>query len=200
MRSSNGSRFGLDAHRIKTNTTPTVIVKDGEVFANSRDVADFFGKLHKDVLRAIDNLECSDRFRGRNFALTAERIQVGAAVRTIRSFNMTKDGFAFLVMGFTGKDAARFKEAYIQRFNEMEAELHRRPPPQVPTFAVPTNFAEALQLAADQQRQLMIETERNRLLETENTDLTAVNPKSHSLPNSKPATRTIPAQSNRSPH
>ena len=33
---------------------------------------------------------------------------------------MTKDGFTFLVMGFTGKKAAKFKELYIRRFNEME--------------------------------------------------------------------------------
>ena len=34
---------------------------------------------------------------------------------------MTRDGFTFLAMGFTGKKAARFKELYIKRFNEMEA-------------------------------------------------------------------------------
>lgn len=33
---------------------------------------------------------------------------------------MTRDGFTFLAMGFTGKKAAQFKEAYIKRFNEME--------------------------------------------------------------------------------
>ncbi|EOS1856350.1 Rha family transcriptional regulator, partial [Escherichia coli] len=33
---------------------------------------------------------------------------------------ITRDGFAFLAMGFTGKRAARFKEAYINAFNQME--------------------------------------------------------------------------------
>jgi hypothetical protein len=37
---------------------------------------------------------------------------------------MTKDGFVFLVMGFTGKKAAAFKEAYIAEFNRMEAQLY----------------------------------------------------------------------------
>lgn len=37
---------------------------------------------------------------------------------------MTKDGFVFLVMGFTGKKAAQFKEAYISEFNRIEAQLH----------------------------------------------------------------------------
>jgi hypothetical protein len=34
---------------------------------------------------------------------------------------MTKDGFMFLVMGYRGKKAATYKEAYIERFNQMEA-------------------------------------------------------------------------------
>ncbi len=39
-------------------------------------------------------------------------------------FEMTKDGFVFLVMGFTGKKAAAFKEAYIAEFNRMEERLN----------------------------------------------------------------------------
>ena len=31
----------------------------------------------------------------------------------------------FLVMGFTGKEAAQIKEAYIQAFNQMEAQLRK---------------------------------------------------------------------------
>jgi hypothetical protein len=45
------------------------------------------------------------------------------AFRKDDSYNMTKDGFTFLAMGYTGSLAARFKEAYITRFNEMEAQL-----------------------------------------------------------------------------
>ena len=40
-------------------------------------------------------------------------------------YDITKDGFTSLVMGFTGRDAAKFKEAYIKRFNEMEATLKK---------------------------------------------------------------------------
>ena len=36
---------------------------------------------------------------------------------------MTKDGFMFLVMGFTGKKAAQIKEAYINAFNQMSTKL-----------------------------------------------------------------------------
>ncbi|WXF31053.1 Rha family transcriptional regulator (plasmid) [Pseudomonas aeruginosa] len=36
---------------------------------------------------------------------------------------MTRDGFTFLCIGFTGKEAARWKEAYINAFNKMEQAL-----------------------------------------------------------------------------
>ncbi|HGJ5890835.1 MAG TPA: Rha family transcriptional regulator [Arsenophonus apicola] len=39
-------------------------------------------------------------------------------------YEMTKNGFIFLVMGFTGKKAAQFKEAYIAEFDKMESELN----------------------------------------------------------------------------
>ena len=107
--------------------SPVVFTKNGEVFANSRDIAEVFGKEHKDVLRATDNLQCSSEFRQRNFALTVVREKVGATDRDMRSFDMTKDGFTFLVMGFTGEKAARFKERYIAAFNAMEAELRAAP-------------------------------------------------------------------------
>ncbi|WP_258549008.1 Rha family transcriptional regulator [Thalassospira profundimaris] len=44
-------------------------------------------------------------------------------VASSRRFNMTKDGFTFLVMGFNGAQAALFKERYIEEFNRMEAQL-----------------------------------------------------------------------------
>ena len=37
---------------------------------------------------------------------------------------MTRDGFAFLCMGYTGKKAAVFKEAYILEFNRMADSLN----------------------------------------------------------------------------
>lgn len=66
---------------------------------NSRDVAALFGKRHDNVLQSLDRLECSPSFTERNFALSDYR---DASGRAVRSMNMTKDGFVFLVMGFTG--------------------------------------------------------------------------------------------------
>ena len=41
-------------------------------------------------------------------------------------YYIAKDGFVFLAMGFTGKIAAKFKEAYINAFNEMEEMLRKQ--------------------------------------------------------------------------
>lgn len=72
------------------------------------------------MLRSIDCLDCSDSFTERNFAFSG---YIDATGRNLRSVDMSKDGFTFLAMGFTGTKAARFKEAYIAQFNAMEAEL-----------------------------------------------------------------------------
>ena len=39
---------------------------------------------------------------------------------------MTRDGFAILAMGFTGAEAMKWKEAFLDAFNKMEAALIER--------------------------------------------------------------------------
>ena len=46
--------------------------------------------------------------------------------RPQRGFELTRDGFMLLAMGFTGAKALQFKLAYIAKFNAMEAELRLR--------------------------------------------------------------------------
>ena len=92
----------------------------GEPMTTSRNVAEVFGKRHADILRAIENLECSVSFNQRNFALV-KYLDVKGEQR--KQYNITKDGFVFLAGRFTGKKAAAFQEAYINRFNEMEQAL-----------------------------------------------------------------------------
>jgi len=136
----------------ETNMVPVVTNRDGVVTTNSRDVAEFFGKRHADVLRAIDDLGCSPKFAERNFALCNYIRDLGDGIkRTYRSIDMTKDGFTFLVMGFTGSAAAEFKEAYIERFNEMEAEIHDL---EAEVASLPTRAPEelAIRLVAETRR------------------------------------------------
>lgn len=109
---------------IDATRQPVVTIRDGEIFADSRNVAAYFGKEHRRVLQTIRELNCSDDFRRHNFVPFKIKDLTGEHTSHVE---MTKDGFAFLAMGFTGGKAAAFKEAYIKQFNVMEAELRNRP-------------------------------------------------------------------------
>ena len=86
-------------------------------------IAQAFEKEHKDVLRAIYNMECSPEFNERNFAPVGYKDAKGE-IRP--AYRLTRDGFAFLAMGFTGKKAAAWKERFLEAFNAMEAALLRQ--------------------------------------------------------------------------
>lgn len=90
-----------------------IFEQNHKLWTNSADIAEKFKKSHKSVLRAISNLECSQEFSRRNFALSNYIIRG----KEYTCFNITKDGVSFLVMGFTGKEAAQWKERYIEGFN-----------------------------------------------------------------------------------
>lgn len=95
----------------------------GNAMTTSRDVAHVFGKEHKNVLQAIENLDCSDDFNELNFQ-PVKYIDEKGEKRPM--YQMTRDGFSFLVMGFRGKKAAEFKEKFIQKFNAMEKWISTR--------------------------------------------------------------------------
>lgn len=93
----------------------------GRPVTTSLQVAEVFGKRHDNVVRKLQHLDCSDEFNALNFEAVEYRDEKG---QMRPAYEMTKDGFVFLVMGFTGKKAAEFKEAYINAFNAMEKALH----------------------------------------------------------------------------
>ena len=101
---------------------PYVAALHGEIRTTSLKVAAHFGKQHRDVLRRVKSLECSEEFNQRNFALVAYKDAKGEDRPLV---DMTKDGFMLLAMGFTGPAALRIKEAYIGEFNRMEAALRQ---------------------------------------------------------------------------
>lgn len=89
-------------------------------------VAETFGKPHANVLRDIDGLHCSDGFHKLNFEfMFSIRELPNGGSRNERYCVMTKDGFTFLAMGYTGKKAGEFKERYINAFNAMEKQLQQ---------------------------------------------------------------------------
>ncbi|RSP94196.1 DUF2158 domain-containing protein [Acinetobacter baumannii] len=101
-----------------------VFIQNDQVKTSSLKVAKFFGKQHKNVIQKIETLDCSSEFTSANFSAHVQTIQAGAVQRESKYYEMTKDGFIFLVMGFTGAKAAQIKEAYINTFNHMAAMLY----------------------------------------------------------------------------
>ena len=105
--------------------TPKEIIisnHNGEPVANSLEVAKNFDKNHKDVLKAIKNI------RAQICALTPEPLFFEATYQTgtgkhYKCYEMTRDSFMLLAMGFSGQKAFAWKLKYIQAFNEMEKAL-----------------------------------------------------------------------------
>ena len=97
---------------------------DGELVVTSRQVAEDFGKNHKEVIRAIENhintlggaQNCASLF-------IESKYQHFQNKQWYKEYLLTKDGFAFAVMSFTGEEAAKWKLKYIEAFNKMEQAL-----------------------------------------------------------------------------
>lgn len=103
---------------------PMITERDGVPVTTSRTVAEQFGKQHKNITRAIEDLiatlEQTDEgkaFNRLNFELISQR---DAMNREQPAYLLTRDGFTLLAMGFTGAKAVQFKVAYINAFNRME--------------------------------------------------------------------------------
>ena len=103
-----------------------VSIVDGIPTTTSQKVAEVFGKKHNNVLRDIERIctQVSEKFSQLNFESAN---YTDAQGKTRIMYRITKDGVALLVMGYTGEKAMRFKEAYIEAFNAMEAQLKNQP-------------------------------------------------------------------------
>lgn len=125
--------------------TPKIQIRNERTVVSSLDVADKFIKDHKNVIRDIQALECSEEFTRLNFELS-DYVDIQGVTQPC--YAMTRDGFSFLVMGFTGKAAARFKEAYIKAFNEMDQKSR--------AITLPKDYPSALRALADAEEARMI--------------------------------------------
>ncbi len=104
---------------------PKLTVVHGHAYTTSLEIAKRFSKAHKNVLRDIENLTSmlDGEFSQLNFERRNYKDSRG---KTYPCFNLTRDGFALLAMGFTGREALRWKVAFLLAFNTMEAEIQRR--------------------------------------------------------------------------
>jgi len=116
--------------QVPTEFRPHVAVINGQIKTTSLKIAEHFGKRHDRVLRGIRDLDCSLEFSKHNFVFSYyDQLQPNGGSRQQPLYEITRDGFVFLAMGFTGKEAAKWKEAYINAFNAMERELSEKSQP-----------------------------------------------------------------------
>lgn len=116
--------------------------KDEQVFCTSLDVAKVFGKEHKNILRDIKNIlndlrEIGDVQCKSNFELSfkVRKIQgFKGRERKYPYYNLTRDGFSLLAMGFTGKEALQWKILFIDAFNEMERIIKNQYTPKLKNY------------------------------------------------------------------
>jgi len=103
-----------------------IFAKDRKAMTDSLKVSEIFSKEHKNVLRDIEEKifkNASKEFNELNFELVSYKDKKG---ETRKKYNMTRNGFVMLAMGYNGKKAMQFKEAYINRFDEMQEIIETR--------------------------------------------------------------------------
>ncbi|WMY91869.1 Rha family transcriptional regulator [Snodgrassella communis] len=135
-----------------------VQINHSEPVTTSEFVAKAFGKKHCDVLRKIEEIctQVPDSFGERNFALLEKerKNNLGFFVKN-KVYELTKDGFILLVMGFTGKNAMSIKIAYINAFNAMAEKLRQIQAQQHVSIShlISKEQADNIQLAVEQRSQ-----------------------------------------------
>jgi anti-repressor protein len=98
--------------------------KSGEPVASSRQVAENFGKEHKDTLESIRQILAAENSATKSMFYETTFENRG---KQYPMYLMNRDGFTLLAMGFTGKAALEWKLKYIAAFNEMEKKLAEQP-------------------------------------------------------------------------
>lgn len=107
---------------------PEVTNSNGKIVTTSVAVADYFHKRHDHVLDKIRSVieDCAPAYHAPNFREMFQEVEVAnGAIRKSPYFELTRDAFVLIVMGFTGKKALQWKIDYINAFNKMEAELQQ---------------------------------------------------------------------------
>lgn len=104
-----------------------VIMKNKQAVTTSLQVAETFGKQHNHVIEAIEEKIHSAENSAQLKGMFVAGVYKDRSGKTNKMYYMNRDGFSFIVMGFTGRKADMFKLEYIDAFNAMEHTLKRVP-------------------------------------------------------------------------
>lgn len=102
-----------------------VVVVNNRPITTSRKVAEQFDKPHNDVMKSIRRLIADIGDEGKISPMFNETTYADKYGREKPMYEMTRDGFSLLAMGFTGKKALAFKLKFINEFNRMEETLKK---------------------------------------------------------------------------
>lgn len=100
-----------------------VKMRGKDAVCDSLDVAEHFGKQHRNIIQTIDNLTAENSAVKELFKKSTYKADNG---QQYRRYFMNRDGFSLLVMGFTGQAALEWKMKYIEAFNHMEQLLAQK--------------------------------------------------------------------------
>ena len=118
---------------VKTRTTaPAITICNGLATVLTTNIAEVFEKEHRNVVRDVEDIiqRTPEDRRGNFIPVELERpSNLGKGIVKYKAYALTKAGFTFLAMGFTGEKADRFKWAYIDEFERMEQALKNPPAP-----------------------------------------------------------------------
>lgn len=84
-------------------------INNGQLVVSSRQVAENFGKEHKNVLRSIRDILVEQNCAANLFFVSTYENRG----KQYLEYLMNRDGFSLLAMGFTGKRALAWKQSSI---------------------------------------------------------------------------------------
>ena len=188
-----------------TSMSDFVQIKDEEVYTTSRIVAEKFGKEHKNVIQAIEELiknmpqpienigglknqPAKMRFSGVNFNVAENFIEttyVDEQGKPRKEYLITEEGAMLLIMGFTGEKALSVKLKFISEFKRMKEYI--RTLESNPIERILANSTNQLETARAITQMLEIEAKKQEVLIAQNKQLTTtINFKNQQLAESEP--------------
>lgn len=102
-----------------------IALVNGMPVVSSLKVAEHFQKRHDHVLASIREIVANtpESFTAPNFRASEYTDSTG---RRLPAFDLSRDAFALVIMGFTGSEALIWKIRYIEAFNAMENTIQKQ--------------------------------------------------------------------------
>ena len=125
--------------------------KEDVTVVTSLDIAETFGKEHKNVLADIRSIQ-GEISTAEFSALFYDGAYTASNGKKNPLYYMNRDGFTLLVMGYNGEKAMKFKLSYIRQFNAMEKALFDKIKEREKGIAVRQALTKALQQSNEDER------------------------------------------------